>query len=219
MIADPLLRWVVTGLFVLAAAQGVYAIAADRGRTPARAASAGTHIAMCLVMALMAWPGVDVPVVPAMIGFGLATAWFLVQWARPRAADAAPTCALPSHTRAADAYHAVMMAAMAWMAALMAPGLLPGAQQDVALASGPGLHAHGGGHDVGHEVHDAAGYASWVTTLTWAAVAGFTVAAGFWLWRYFADRRAAGSGLLPHSGTLAQAAMAAGTAAMFAAAV
>lgn len=61
MIHDLVLRWVVTGLFVLTAAECVLAIVGKR-RPWAWVVSHGLHFVMALAMVMMAWPsGAQLP--------------------------------------------------------------------------------------------------------------------------------------------------------------
>ena len=78
MIDDLFLRWVVTALFVLSAAECVYAITAGR-RQWAHTIGHLLHFVMAVVMAVMAWPrGAALPTTAPMVFFLLATIWFVV---------------------------------------------------------------------------------------------------------------------------------------------
>ena len=121
MIQDLLLRWIVTTLFVISATECVYGIAAGR-RSWTGLVGNSLHALMAIAMAVMAWPrGADLPATGPLLFFLLAAAWFI-----------ALTLGRPGHRRA-NAYHAGMMLAMAWMYAVMNGGLLP-ASSDVASA-------------------------------------------------------------------------------------
>ena len=138
MIQDLLLRWIVTTLFVISATECVYGIAAGR-RSWTGLVGNSLHALMAIAMAVMAWPrGADLPATGPLLFFLLAAAWFI-----------ALTLGRPGHRRA-NAYHAGMMLAMAWMYAVMNGGLLP-ASSDVASA---GAH-HG---SVVHARHEHARY-------------------------------------------------------------
>ena len=79
MIADIWLRLLVTGLFLLSAAQCVYAITVREDRSRADQVSRVLHLLMAVAMLVMAWPaGMSVPNRPPMVFFLLATGWFAV---------------------------------------------------------------------------------------------------------------------------------------------
>lgn len=76
MIHDLMLRWVVTGLFVLTAAECGLAIIAKR-RPWTLIVNHGLHFAMAVAMAVMAWPwGARVPTTGPAVFFLLAAVWF-----------------------------------------------------------------------------------------------------------------------------------------------
>lgn len=218
MIQDLTLRWVVTLLFVLSAAECVYAIAAGRRRWPS-VVGYSLHTIMAVAMAVMAWPwGADLPTVGPMVFFLLATVWFVVIAASGAAAG----------HRIVTVYHALMMLAMAWMYAVMNGRLLPGQSSGSGEASSAGHHA---GHTdmpgmpgmdmPGMGATDTAapsgtGYPAWIATLNWVCTVGFAIAAVFWLYRYLVARQSRSSGdTVHHLGLLSQAMMAAGMAIMF----
>lgn len=106
MINDVLLRWGVTGLFVLSAAVWGFAMVTQR-RAWTSAVRNGLHFVMAIAMAVMVWPwGAQSPTTGPTVFFLLATAWFVTM-----IIVAAQTTA----QRAACGYHALMMLAMAWM--------------------------------------------------------------------------------------------------------
>lgn len=229
MIDDIALRWAVTLLFALSAAECAYTIwfktqrstAADGPSTGSAVATLERvatrrvgrsrrtldvvcnllHLVMAVAMGVMAWPrGAELPTTGPMIFFLLAAGWFVVT-----AAVGATTTA----ARLIHGYHAVMMLAMAWMYAVMNGGIVPG--------TGGHDHAH---HDMTHMDMSAMQMPSspvWVTGLNWAVTVGFAVAAVWWLHRYFSVRSAARGPLAhAHFGVLCQAMSAAGMAIMFA---
>lgn len=113
MIQDLLLRWVVTVLFALSAAESVYAMATGR-RVWTHIVSHSLHFVMAVAMVVMAWPsGAALPTSGPMVFFLLATVWFV------------GVTLVQSGHRGINAYHAAMMLAMAWMYAVMGGGLLP----------------------------------------------------------------------------------------------
>lgn len=219
MIADVALRWVVTVLFALSISQFIYSMATHRMRWVGVVGHV-LHIVMSVAMIVMAWPfSMDWPMVGPMIFFGAAAVWFLV---------AATMFAAETPERIAHGYHAAMMAAMAWMYAVMDGGILPG------TSSGSGGHdmhtmsfamsstnlAHPHPADMGDmDVHTTQpGYAPAINAIL---AIGFLVAGVCWLYLYFSRRRVAGDALerasasLTHTGELAQVFMAAGMAIMF----
>jgi hypothetical protein len=214
VIADPLLRWVVTAVFVFSAAEAVFAIATG-GRVWRHVVAHGLHLAMAVAMAIMAWPsGAALPTTPPMVFFGVATLWFV-----------GVMLAQSSH-RLVNGYHAVMMLAMAWMYAVMSGGLSP--QQppgmDTAAAADGGHGGHGsmpgmpGMAMPGGDASDSgSSLPPFVDGIDWLFTAGFTLAAIWWLYRYFVERKAdPDQPAHRFLGAMSQVLMAAGMAAMFA---
>lgn len=218
MIQDVTLRWIVTLLFVLSAAECVFAIAVGHRRWPS-VISYSLHAIMAVAMAVMAWPrGAALPTIPPMVFFLLATVWFAV---------IASTAAAAGH-RIATIYHALMMLAMAWMYAVMNGRVLPAGP---ASSSDAGAGGHHGGHasmpgmdmsdmpgmDMGDSAGATTGYPDWIAALNWVCTIGFAVAAVVWLYRYLAARQSRSGGDAVHQlGMLSQAMMAIGMAVMFA---
>ncbi|MDO3400279.1 DUF5134 domain-containing protein [Mycolicibacterium neoaurum] len=217
MIADLTLRWVVTLLFAVAAAECTLTLVVARHN---RAAAIGhsLHLLMAIAMAVMAWPrGAALPTTGPMVVFLFATVWFLAV-----AAVVSTTAA----GRLVNGYHAVMMFAMAWMYAVMNGSILPGHSTSASTGGG-----HGGGGHAGHAGHGGGStdmpamepsegsdsVPSYIDVMNWFWTVAFAVAAAFWVYRYFVTRRAdEGATLnLVHFGTLCQAAMAAGMSIMF----
>ncbi|WP_441957041.1 DUF5134 domain-containing protein [Mycolicibacterium houstonense] len=193
MIADLALRWVVTVLFALSAAECAFAITRTRGRA-GPAVSQLLHLAMAVAMLVMAWPrGAELPTVGPMVFFLAAAVWFLAGMLRPG----------PAGDRLAGGYHAVMMTAMAWMYAVMNGSVLTGDREPVEMA----------GHHM-HTMEHAAPQPIWISTVNWMLTVGFVIAAVAWLYRYFVARR---QSPVPSAqfGTLCRAMMAAGMAIMF----
>ncbi|MGW4488317.1 DUF5134 domain-containing protein [Amycolatopsis sp. NPDC004368] len=98
MIADPLLRWVVTALFVLSAAACAYRLTGGLSFTAV--VGIAMHALMAVAMVRMAWPGEGIGGVTVF--FLLAAVWFGVVAAR-------------RNHRRVNAYHVLTMLAMAWM--------------------------------------------------------------------------------------------------------
>jgi Domain of unknown function (DUF5134) len=187
VIQDIFLRWIVTALFVLSAAECVFAIATAR-LTWTQIVSRLLHFIMSVAMVAMAWPwGGALPTTGPMVFFLLAAVWFV-----------AVGLAGVGH-RILNGYHALMMLAMAWMYAVMNGRLLPG----------QGGTAHGA-HNVtspatgmpdmdmpGKDMPDMAtsssggGYPVWIGAIIWADTIGFAIATLWWLYRFFALRNAA----------------------------
>ena len=205
MIADLTLRWVVTVLFGLSVAECLFAFAAGHRRWTGVVGHA-LHLAMSVAMIVMAWPaGLAVPNRPLLAFFLLATLWFI---GMAVAASPGPV------QRLANEYHAVMMAAMAWMYAVMDGALPPDSSQahDASPASMPGMDIPSSGTSTEMVVP------LWITTINWIITVAFGLSAVHWLYRYVAQRRkdsAQRTPLLAHAGSLCQSFMAAGMAIMF----
>lgn len=205
MIQDLLLRWVVTALFVISAAECAYALVAHR-RMSTHIVGHTLHLVMAVAMAVMAWPwGLAVPNTPSMLFFLAATVWFVIM-----------TLAQSGH-RLVNAYHAAMMLGMAWMYAVMGGGMSPTPADGVESSLGSGGH-HGGsaGSDMaGMDMDAMASDPPFVTALNWLCTVGFAIAALVWL--YLLVRHRADSAARPGSffGIACQAMMAAGMAIMF----
>ncbi|MFZ0832204.1 MAG: DUF5134 domain-containing protein [Mycobacterium sp.] len=195
MISDLALRWVVTVTFVLSAAEcAVGVILGDRHWR--RVIGQVLHIVMALAMAVMAWPrGAALPTIAPMLFFLLATAWYV-----------GVVVAVADH-RLVNGYHGAMMLAMAWMYAVMNGNLLPGQaphgthQMGMAM---PDTHTHGGG------------YPAWITAINSFWTVGFALAALWWTYRFFEERRHRPTEpAYPFFGVACQSMMAAGMAIMF----
>ena len=208
VIADPLLRWVVTMLFVLSAAEMVYAMVTSH-RAGAYVVSHLLHLLMAVAMAVMAWPrGAALPTTGPMLFFVAATAWFAGVVLRYR-----------GH-RLIDGYHALMMLAMAWMYAVMNGTCCRAVDRWQTLRAGapmagmpgmPGMAAPGA-------AKGASGTAQpgYVDVVNWVCTIGFAVATLWWLYRYFGQRRAEPAQPVHRFlGDASQAMMAAGMAVMF----
>lgn len=198
------LRWLITLLFLFSAAVCARGMVAGR-HSASTLIGHSLHAIMAIAMAVMAWPrGADLPTRAPMLFFAAAAVWFATIMITGR------------QHRAANGYHTLMMAAMAWMYAAM--GGLPSPN----ATSEPTGHDRHAGH-AGHPRHSAAGHvgtdtASWIGVLNWVCAIGFGVAAAVWLHRFVDSRRQSESGAPGRSlGILCQFAMATGMAIMFAA--
>ena len=206
MIDDLLLRGVVTALFVATAVMFAIASWVHR-RTAGYVVSGALHIVMAVAMIAMSWPqSAALPTTGPMVFFLLATVYFVIV-----------VFAQAGH-RLANAYHAAMMLAMAWMYAVMSGDLAPAPAEGSVPAGGHGGHHHGG-----HPMPDvdmaspSAATPPFVTGLNWVFTVGFAIAAVVWLYVYFASRR--GEPARPTTwffGIAGQVTMAAGMAIMFA---
>ncbi|MCV6984997.1 DUF5134 domain-containing protein [Mycobacterium shinjukuense] len=202
MIHDLMLRWVVTGLFALPAAECGLAIAA-RLRPWTWVVNHGLHFVMAVGMAVMAWPwGARLPATGPAVFFLLAAAWFVTM---------AVVAAQATGVRGLYGYHGLMMLATAWMYVVMDGHLLPGS------SSAQHATGHGGsmpGMDMAAmDMLASDGSPLWFSAVNWFGVVGLAVAAVVWTFRYFTQRHeAAGSRSL---GNLGQAMMAAGMSILF----
>ncbi|MBE1469303.1 DUF5134 domain-containing protein [Kibdelosporangium phytohabitans] len=124
---SPFLRWWLTALFLL---PGLFFLARCLLRgVPATRVSDGLHVLMCAGMIVMMWPtGLVVPVAAQLAVFGAGTLWFagLVVVGHD-------DCDWP-RSWGAHAHHAIMMAGMVWMIAIMSMhrAVVPGLQAGIA---------------------------------------------------------------------------------------
>ncbi|WP_445169699.1 DUF5134 domain-containing protein [Mycolicibacterium sp. Dal123E01] len=218
MIQDLALRWFVTILFVLSAAECLSTLAGGNRRWT-NVTSQLLHVVMAVAMAVMAWPwGAALPTVAPMVFFLLATGWFVGLTVSP----------LGAGHRIAGAYHALMMLAMAWMYAVMNGRLLPGQATYVpdvaATPAGSGAGGHAGMNMPGMDMSGSAavadssggGYPTYIATLNWVCTLLFAVATVYWLYRYLAVRMDRSVTAEQSLGAMCQSMMAAGMAIMFA---
>jgi len=177
VISALVLRWVVTGLFVLSAAECVGAVVAKRRPWP-WVISHGLHFVMAVAMGVMAWPrGARLPATGPMLFFLLATVVFATM-----AVGVARTTAL----RVLDAYSALMMLATAWMYAVMDGHLLP-AGSDTQYHPQPGT-AMPGMNMADMNMPTSSGSPLWFSAVNWFGTVTYAVAAAFWIYRYFIRR-------------------------------
>lgn len=217
VIADLTMRWIVTLLMAAAISEYVLSLVTHRLRWPGVIGHL-LHIVMSAAMIVMAWPfGMDLPATGPMVFFLAAGVWFVI---------AAIVFAETTAERAAHGYHAVMMAAMAWMYAVMHGDLLPGAASSMDTDAHTmsrhdmaGMDMAGSAH--GSDVHSHATNPGYIAVLNWVLTIGFLIAAVGWLYLYFSRRRPVGApeqratALLTHSGELSQVFMAVGMSIMF----
>ena len=197
MIDDLVLRWVVTALFVLSAAEWGFAIVTQR-RVWTAIVRYGLHFVMSIGMAVMVWPwGARLPTTGPAVFFLLATVWFVVATTFVSEKTVAK--------RAEYGYHALMMLAMAWMYAVMNGDLLPGQSA---------THHDMPGDMPMPDMPASAGPPGWITTIDWFWFAGLVVATVYWAYR-FAAERSHGAVHRWWLDSLGQALMAAGMAIVF----
>lgn len=208
MIGEPALRWAVTVLFGVSVAMYAYLAVAQHDRWTSRFTHL-LHLTMSVAMVLMVWRvGLDLPAIGPTLFFLLAGVWFVgvAVWASSASRERLNTC-----------YYAAMMAAMAWMYALMSGAVSgvsthPHAQSDSAAMDMPGMKL------TSHDVSPATVGFSWVAAANWIGVAGFAAVAVYWACRFVGERR---MNQVPTTARalwwepLYQASTAAGTALMF----
>jgi hypothetical protein len=210
VLSDSALRWTVTTLFGISIAAYAYILCVQHRRWT-NAFSHLLHVTMCAAMILMAWRvGLHLPAIGPIVFFLIAVIWFVHAAGRGSSA---------TRDRWTNCYHAVMMAAMAWMYALM-DGVLPGNAghsphhaQSGSLIDLSAAHMPVPGHS------GTISGSSWISMVNFFAILGFTIVAVYWPCRYlFVERRAnpASHALqLTHLEQLSHAFVAAGTALMF----
>ena len=181
MIQDIFLRWIVTALFVLSAAECLLAIATGR-RTWAHVVGSLLHLIMSVAMVVMAWPwGATLPTIGPLVFFLLATVWFVVLGFTD-----------VGH-RVVNCYHALMMLAMSWMYAVMNGNLLPGQGGTAHAVRAPDTTMPGmdmPGMDMSDTSSSGGGNPAWVDAINWLSTIGFAIASLWWLYRYFTLRKA-----------------------------
>lgn len=207
MIGEAPLRWAITLLFTVSVAMYAYLVVAQRGRWTGRLTHV-LHLAMSVAMVLMVWRvGLDLPAIGPTLFFLLAGVWFVgvAVWASSASRQRLKTC-----------YYAAMMAAMAWMYALMS-GAVPGVSAH--LHSQPGsVMDMPGMRPPAHDTTPPTTGFSWVCAANWIGVAAFAAVALYWSYRFVGERR---TNRVPTTARavwwepLYQASTAAGTALMF----
>jgi hypothetical protein len=200
------LRWIVSALLGASIATYVYFLVRHARWTST--VEHFLHLTMLAAMILMAWHiDLEVPALGPTLFFLFAGIWFV--YMAGTASPAAPD-------RFHNYYSAAMMAAMAWMYAVM-NGSLPGQIKHSSDMSGVEMNMPGMAMSP-NEMSHAPTAPGWVASVNWIAALGFAIMALYWPCRYFAERRtsplsyaSAPSGLAP----VYQACGAAGTAVMF----
>jgi hypothetical protein len=188
MIAAHGLRWILTILFAVITAYGLYRAIrpGSAGRAPADRLSHVLHAVMGLAMLAMAWPwGMRLPATPQVALFTLAALWFLLTAVLPQGK---PTYARTGgHPRLHGILHSVIMGAMAWMVAAMSNAMAPahsgGSGGDMAGMPGMTMTASGGTATM--SLHGAPRTVAGILTLF------FLLTALWWLTRAFDTARLA----------------------------
>jgi hypothetical protein len=213
MIDEFVLPLVITAVLSVSIAECLYVLVAQHGQWRCTLNNL-LHVAMSVAMIVMAWSRTPLPTAGPVVFFGFAASWFVA---------AAVARASSVGQRLVNGYHAAMMTAMAWMFAVIHSG-----------SAGHSSHSH---H---HDVHASGMHMSpsvdpssmalsaktdglaWITSINWIATFVFAVAAVYWTYQLFGERRTT---LMSHEVLLArrelvcQACMAAGAAIMFGAAL
>ncbi|MGJ8517074.1 DUF5134 domain-containing protein [Carnimonas bestiolae] len=144
MIESDWLRWLITALFAFAAIDSAYRIIRPE-RSILRYCHLW-HLLMSLAMLAMSWPwGHQLPALPQVVLFSVATLWFV--WLGISGGCCATDDPHRNLTRLSMGYHALMMAAMAWMLLDMA------SMAGMSDMSGMAHHAH---HAMSHDAHHMA---------------------------------------------------------------
>jgi Domain of unknown function (DUF5134) len=219
LMGDVALRWIVTVVFGASIATYVYILIAQHRRWT-NTVNHLLHLAMSAAMILMAWGvGMSLPTVGPMIFFLLAGIWF---------ARAAGRMSTVTGDRLTNGYYAVMMAAMAWMYAVMAGGLpgQNGHSPDHGLSGSLAMNTSGmdmstsGVQMSPYEMSRTLPGPGWITTVNSIVALVFGAMALYWPWRHFAKQRTnpvSYATRLARLEPLCQALTAGGTALMFSA--
>ncbi len=181
LIGDLTLRWIITTLFGVSIATYVYVLVVQHDRWTSTVNHL-LHLTMSVAMILMAWRiGMDLPTVGPMVFFLLAAVWFVRVAGRVSSA---------TRDRLTNCYYAVMMAAMAWMYAVMNGSLsgYTGHSPDHARSASPVMDMSGMQLSA-QEMFQTLPAPGWITAVNWIATLGFAVVAVYWPCRYIAERR------------------------------
>ncbi|MCW2691041.1 MAG: hypothetical protein JWR37_5931 [Mycobacterium sp.] len=211
MIDEFVLPLVITAVLSVSIAQCLYVLVAQHGQWRCTLNNL-LHVAMSVAMIVMAWSArTQLPTAGPVVFFGFAAIWFV-------ALAATSTSAV--RQRLVNGYHAVMMTAMAWMFAVIHSGGPAGHSghshhRDVHAS---GMHTSPGVDASTMELSPKTDELAWITSINWIATFVFAVAAVYWTYRLFGERRTtlmSHEVLLARRELLCQASMAAGAAIMF----
>lgn len=179
MIGELPLRCVVTVLFGASIAMYAYHIVAQRVRWSYRINHL-LHLVMSIGMVSMVWRvGLGLPAMGPMLFFLLAGVWF---------AGAAMGKSSASRQRLKTWYYAAMMAAMAWMYAVMSGGV-PGTHSHVHSPSDSAAMAMPGMGLPSHRMSPMTTGISWIAVANWVGAASFAAVALYWSYRFVGERR------------------------------
>jgi uncharacterized protein DUF5134 len=178
---DLALTWIITLLFGVSIATYVYILVAQHGQRTSTINHL-LHLVMSAAMILMAWRvGMNLPTVGPMIFFLLAGVWFVYVAGR---------VSLPARDRLTNCYYAVMVAAMAWMYALMNGSLTGQTDHSLDHALAGSLDMNMSGIEMpATEMSQPVPGPGWITSVNWIATLGFAIVALYWASRYVAERR------------------------------
>ncbi len=205
------LRWIITIFFAASIAAYLYVVVAHYRRWP-DTVSHLLHLAMSAAMITMAWDaGMNLPTAAAITFFLLACLWF---------ARGAGRTSMTTGERLTNGYYAVMMAAMAWMFAVMNVSLRGRISRPSDDARSAALAMNMSENDMASAHHrPAAGFGDgWIAAVNWLATLGFAAVALYWACQYLARRRrnrGPRNERLAHLEPLHHVCAAAGTAVMF----
>lgn len=204
MIYGLVLRWVVTGLFLLAAAECLLPVVTQR-RSWTSVMSHGLHFVMAVAMAAMAWPwSTRFPTTGLAVFFLLAAVWFVT---------VGVVSARTTAPRVLYGYHGLMMLATAWMYAIMNVHLLP-VGSSIQHHTEPDMSMPDMDMAAMTSMPASSGSPLWLDVVNWLGTVAFAVAAVFWACRHVIQRRQ-GTTRYRSLGNLGQAMMAAGMATLF----
>jgi hypothetical protein len=204
-------QWTVTMLFGISIAIYAYILCTQHPRWTSTFSHL-LHVTMSAAMILMAWRvGLHLPTIGPIVFFLIAAIWFVHAAGRKSSA---------TRDRLTNCYHAVMMAAMAWMYALM-DGVLPGHADHSPhhTQSGSLVMDMSATHMPVPDIPGTISGSSWISLVNFVAILGFAIVAVYWPCRYLLVERRTNPApyavQLTHLEQLSHAFVAAGTALVF----
>ncbi len=178
MIGEIPLRCAVTVLFGTSIAMYAYHVVAQRVQWTYRVNHL-LHLVMSIGMVSMVWRiGLGLPAIGPMLFFLLAGVWF---------AGVAVGTSSASPQRLKTWYYAAMMAAMAWMYAVMSGGV-PGTHSHVHSSPDSGVMDMPGMELPSHRMPATTGV-SWIAVANWVGAVSFAAVALYWFYRFVGERR------------------------------